>query len=57
MKWEILAMPLRFTRRFSLVPGLRVNLSKSGVSASIGHRGADQRHHVVRSASKPCAGR
>jgi len=33
-------MPLRFTRRFSVIPGLRLNLSKSGVSASIGHRGA-----------------
>jgi hypothetical protein len=33
-------MPLRFSRRLSIVPGLRLNLSKSGVSASIGHRGA-----------------
>jgi hypothetical protein len=33
-------MPLRFTRRFSLIPGLRVNLSKRGASLSIGHRGA-----------------
>jgi hypothetical protein len=33
-------MPLRFTRRFSLVPGLRVNLRKSGASLSVGHRGA-----------------
>jgi hypothetical protein len=33
-------MPLRFTRRLSLVPGLRVNLSKSGASLSVGHRGA-----------------
>src|SRR5262249_24875578 len=27
-------------RRLSLIPGLRVNLSKSGASLSIGHRGA-----------------
>jgi hypothetical protein len=33
-------MPLRFTRRLSLVPGLRVNLSKRGASLSVGHRGA-----------------
>lgn len=33
-------MPLRFSRRLSIIPGLRLNLSKSGVSASIGHRGA-----------------
>jgi hypothetical protein len=32
-------MPLRFSRRFSLVPGLRVNLSKGGASLSLGHRG------------------
>jgi hypothetical protein len=30
----------RFTRRLSIIPGLRVNLSKSGASVSIGHRGA-----------------
>jgi hypothetical protein len=33
-------MPLPFTRRLSLVPGLRMNLSKRGASLSIGHRGA-----------------
>jgi hypothetical protein len=33
-------MPLRFFRRVRLAPGLRVNLSKSGVSLSIGARGA-----------------
>jgi len=33
-------MPLRFSRRLSIVPGLRVNLSKSGASLSVGHRGA-----------------
>jgi hypothetical protein len=33
-------MPLRFTRRVRLLPGLRANLSKSGVSLSIGGRGA-----------------
>lgn len=31
---------LRFQRRFSLIPGLRVNLSKSGASLSVGRRGA-----------------
>ncbi len=33
-------MGLRFSRRLSLIPGLRLNLSKSGASLSIGHRGA-----------------
>lgn len=33
-------MPLRFSRRFTLVPGLRVNLSRGGASLSVGHRGA-----------------
>jgi hypothetical protein len=32
-------MAWRFYRRVSLIPGLRANLSKSGVSLSIGHRG------------------
>ncbi len=33
-------MGFRFTRRVSIIPGLRVNLSRSGASLSIGHRGA-----------------
>jgi Protein of unknown function (DUF4236) len=33
-------MGLRFSRRVSLIPGLRLHFSRSGVSASIGHRGA-----------------
>jgi hypothetical protein len=33
-------MPLRFHRSVSIIPGLRVNLSKSGASLSLGHRGA-----------------
>ena len=33
-------MSLRFTRRVSLIPGLRLNLSRSGPSLSVGHRGA-----------------
>lgn len=33
-------MALRFSRRASLIPGLRLNLSKSGPSVSVGHRGA-----------------
>ena len=31
---------LRFFRRLRLVPGLRLNLSRSGVSTSVGGRGA-----------------
>lgn len=33
-------IPLRFARRLSLIPALRVNLSKRGASLSVGHRGA-----------------
>jgi Protein of unknown function (DUF4236) len=33
-------MGLRFQRRFSLIPGLRLNLSKSGASLSLGKRGS-----------------
>ena len=33
-------MDFQFHRRVSIIPGLRVNLSKSGASLSIGHRGA-----------------
>lgn len=33
-------MPFRFSRRLSIVRGLLLNFSKSGVSPSIGHRAA-----------------
>jgi hypothetical protein len=33
-------MTLRLFRRVRIVPGLRLNLSKSGASVSIGYRGA-----------------
>jgi len=33
-------MSFRSSRRLSIVPGWRVNLSKHGASLSIGHRGA-----------------
>ncbi len=33
-------MGFRFRRRVSIIPGLRINLSRSGPSLSIGHRGA-----------------
>jgi len=32
-------MPLRIWRRFQLVPGVRMNLSRRGASLSLGHRG------------------
>jgi hypothetical protein len=32
-------MGFRFRRSFSIAPGFRLNLSKSGVSASVGRRG------------------
>ena len=31
---------LRFRRTFRIAPGVRINLSKSGVSGSVGRRGA-----------------
>jgi hypothetical protein len=34
---------LRFTSRFSLIPGLRVNLNKRGASLSVGQR--EHGHH------------
>jgi hypothetical protein len=33
-------MTFRLFKRIPLIPGLRVNISKSGPSLSIGHRGA-----------------
>ena len=33
-------MGLRFQRRIRIFPGLRLNVSKGGVSASVGTRGA-----------------
>jgi hypothetical protein len=33
-------MGLRYHHRLSILPGLRLNLSRSGASASVGHRGA-----------------
>jgi Protein of unknown function (DUF4236) len=35
-----LTMPFRFRRSIRLAPGVRLNLSKSGVSTSVGERGA-----------------
>jgi hypothetical protein len=34
-------MGLRFHRVFSILPGIRLNVSKSGLSTSVGPRGAD----------------
>jgi hypothetical protein len=34
-------MTFRFQKRISILPGVRINLSKSGVSTSLGPRGAD----------------
>ena len=34
-------MAFRFQKRISLLPGVRINLSKGGVSTSLGPRGAD----------------
>jgi hypothetical protein len=50
---------LRFQKRLSILPGVRVNLSKSGVSASVGPRGADiniGRHGVTANAGIPGTG-
>ncbi len=34
-------MTFRFQKRFSILPGVRINMSKGGISTSIGPRGAD----------------
>ncbi len=52
-------MGLRFQKRFSILPGLRLNLSKSGLSASVGPRGADVnigRHGLTANAGIPGTG-
>lgn len=52
-------MGLRFRRVFSILPGLRINLSKSGLSTSVGPRGADVnigRHGVTTNAGIPGTG-
>ena len=50
---------LRFQKRLQLLPGVRINLSKSGASASIGPRGADVNiggHGVTTNAGIPGTG-
>jgi hypothetical protein len=52
-------MGLRFHRVFSVLPGVRINVSKSGVSTSVGPRGADVnigRHGVTTNAGIPGTG-
>lgn len=39
MRWRRGPMGWRFFRRMRVIPGVRMNLSKSGVSASVGWRG------------------
>lgn len=38
--WEALNVGSRFYRRLKILPGVSVNLSRSGVSASVGVKGA-----------------
>jgi hypothetical protein len=50
---------LRFQKRLKLLPGVRINLSKSGASASIGPKGADVNigpHGVTTNAGIPGTG-
>jgi uncharacterized protein YgiM (DUF1202 family) len=52
-------MGFRFQKRISILPGVRVNLSKSGASASIGPKGADVNigpHGVTTNAGIPGTG-
>jgi hypothetical protein len=52
-------MGLRFHRVFSILPGVRINVSKSGLSTSVGPRGADVnvgRHGVTTNAGIPGTG-
>jgi hypothetical protein len=50
---------LRFQKRLQVLPGLRINLSKSGASASVGPRGADVNigaHGITTNAGVPGTG-
>ena len=50
---------LRFQKRLQVLPGVRINLSKSGASASVGPRGADVNigpHGVTTNAGIPGTG-
>jgi hypothetical protein len=52
-------MGFRFHRVLNVIPGVRINLSKSGVSTSVGPRGADiniGRHGVTTNAGIPGTG-
>lgn len=52
-------MAFRFQKRVKIAPGLRVNLSKSGVSASLGKPGATvnvNKHGVQGTAGAPGTG-
>jgi hypothetical protein len=52
-------MAFRFQKRISILPGVRINLSKSGVSTSLGPRGADVNvgpHGVTANAGIPGTG-
>jgi len=52
-------MGFRFHRVLNVIPGVRINLSKSGVSTSVGPRGADVnigRHGVTTNAGIPGTG-
>ena len=52
-------MGFRFQKRISILPGVRINLSKSGASASVGPRGADVNigpHGVTTNAGIPGTG-
>ena len=52
-------MGLRFQKRISILPGVRINLSKGGVSTSLGPRGADVNigpHGVTTNAGIPGTG-
>ena len=52
-------MGFRFQKRLSILPGIRINLSKGGVSTSLGPRGADVnigRHGVTTNAGIPGTG-
>ena len=52
-------MGFRFQKRISILPGVRINLSKGGVSTSLGPRGADVNigpHGVTTNAGIPGTG-
>ena len=52
-------MPIRFQRRFKILPGVRINVSKGGISTTVGIRGLHltfNKHGIRRTIGLPGSG-